>query len=40
MLAAEEASFSVEQINALLGGIMKALKNYDKAEAENKFLSR
>ena len=40
MLAAEEASFSVEQINALLGGIMKVLKNYDKAEAENKFLSR
>ncbi len=40
MLAAEEASFSKEQINALLGGIMKALKNYDKAEAENKFLSR
>ncbi|WP_295068632.1 ParB/RepB/Spo0J family partition protein [Ruminococcus sp.] len=40
LLAAEEASFSVEQINALLGGIMKALKNYDKAEAENKFLSR
>ncbi|HOA00025.1 ParB/RepB/Spo0J family partition protein [Ruminococcus sp.] len=40
MLAAEEASFSKEQINALLGGIMKALKNYDKAAAENKFLLR
>lgn len=40
MLAAEEASFSKEQINALLGGIMKALKNYDKAAAENKFLTR
>ena len=40
MLAAEEAAFSKEQINALLGGIMKALKNYDKVEAENKFLSR
>lgn len=40
MLAAEEASFSKEQINALLGGMMKALSNYDKAAAENKFLSR
>lgn len=40
MLAAEEASFSKEQINALLGGMMKALSNYDKATAENKFLSR
>lgn len=40
MLAAEEASFSKEQINALLGGIMKALKNYDKVAAENKFLLR
>ena len=40
MLAAEEASFSKEQINALLGGMMKALKNYSNAEAENKFLSR
>ena len=40
MLAAEEASFSKEQINALLGGIMKALNNYDKAAAENKYLSR
>lgn len=40
MLAAEEASFSKEQINALLGGIIKALKNYDKAAAENKFLLR
>ncbi|WP_295084694.1 ParB/RepB/Spo0J family partition protein [Ruminococcus sp.] len=40
MLAAEEASFSKEQINALLGGMMKALSNYDKAEAENKYLSR
>ena len=40
MLAAEEASFSVEQINALLGGMMKALSNYNKSEAENKFLSR
>ena len=40
MLAAEEASFSKEQINALLGGIMKALKNYDKAAAEKKFLLR
>lgn len=40
MLAAEEASFSVEQINALLGGVMKALKNYSNAEAENKYLSR
>ncbi len=40
MLAAEEASFSVEQINALMGGMMKALSNYGKTEAENKFLSR
>ena len=40
MLAAEEASFSKEQINALLGGIIKALSNYNKAEAESKFLSR
>ncbi|MBR5180225.1 MAG: ParB N-terminal domain-containing protein [Lachnospiraceae bacterium] len=40
MLAAEEASFSKEQINALLGGMMKALSNYDKAAAENKYLSR
>ena len=40
MLAAEEASFSKEQINALLGGMMKALSNYDKAAAENKFLTR
>ena len=38
MLAADEASLSIEQINALLGGMMKALKNYSKAEAENKFL--
>ena len=40
LLAAEEASFSKEQINALLGGMMKALSNYDKVAAENKFLSR
>ncbi len=40
MLAAEEASFSKEQINALLGGMIKALSNYDKVTAENKFLSR
>lgn len=40
MLAAEEAAFSKEQINALLGGMMKALSNYDKEAAENKFLSR
>ena len=40
MLAAEEASFTQEQINSLLGGMMKALSNYDKATAENKFLSR
>ena len=40
LLAAEEASFSKEQINALLGGMMKALSNYDKAAAENKYLSR
>ena len=40
MLAAEEASFSTEQINALLGGIMKALSNYDKAAAENRYLHR
>jgi len=40
MLAAEEASFSKEQINALLGGMMKALSNYDMAAAENKFFSR
>ena len=40
MLAAEEASFSKEQINALLGGMMKALSNYDKEAAENKFLLR
>jgi ParB family chromosome partitioning protein len=40
MLAAEEASFSKEQINALLGEMMKVLSNYNKAEAENKFLSR
>ena len=40
MLAAEEASFSKEQINALLGGMMKALSNYNKSEAENKYLER
>lgn len=40
MLAAEEASFSKEQINALLGGMIKALSNYDMAAAENKFLLR
>lgn len=40
MLAAEEASFSKEQINALLGGMMKALSNYDKTVAEDKYLSR
>ena len=40
MLAAEEASFSTEQINALLGGIMKALSNYDQAAAENRYLHR
>lgn len=39
MLAAEEAAFTKEQINVLLGGMMKALSNYDKAEVENKFLS-
>lgn len=40
MLAAEEASFSKEQINALLGGMMKALSSYDKTAAEDKYLSR
>ena len=40
MLAAEEASFTQEQINSLLGGMMKALSNYDKAAAENKYLSK
>lgn len=40
MFAAEEAAFSVEQINALMGGMIKALSNHDKAEAENKFLSK
>lgn len=39
MLAAEEASFSKEQINSLLGGMMKVLSNYNKTEAENKFVS-
>lgn len=40
MLAAEEASFTNEQINALLGGMMKALSNYNKSEAENKYLTK
>lgn len=39
LLAAEEASFTNEQKNALLGGIMKALSNYNKAEAENEYLT-
>lgn len=40
ILAAEEASFTKEQINALLGGMMKVLSNYSLAEAESFFLSR
>lgn len=39
LLAAEEASFTNEQKNALLGGIMKALSNYNKADAENEYLT-
>lgn len=39
LLAAEEASFTNDQKNALLGGIMKALSNYNKAEAENEYLT-
>ena len=38
LFAAEAAAFSEEQINSLLGGMMKALKNYSKEEAESKFL--
>lgn len=38
LLAAEEADFTTEQKNMLLGGIMKALSNYNKAAAEEKYL--
>lgn len=39
LLAAEEASLTDEQKNMLLGGIMKALSNYNKDAAENKYLN-
>ena len=38
LLAAEEVGFTDEQKNMLLGGIMKALSNYNKAAAEEKYL--
>ncbi len=38
LLAAEEASFTTEQKNMLLGGIRMALSKHDKQEAENKYL--
>lgn len=38
LLAAEEASFTNEQKNALLGGMMKALSNYNKVQAEKEYL--
>lgn len=39
ILAAEEADFSKEQMNMLLGGIRKALSNYNKIDAEKKYLN-
>lgn len=39
LLAAEEALFTNEQKNALLDGMIKALSNYNKSEAENKYLT-
>ena len=38
LFAAEEANFTQEQKNMLLGGIKKAMSNYDKATAEKKYL--
>ena len=40
LLAAEEANFTVEQKNMLLGGIRMALSRHDKEEAENKYLNQ
>ena len=40
LFAAEAAAFSEEQINSLLGGMMKALSNFSKDEAENKYNNR
>lgn len=39
LLAAKEVSFTDEQKNILLGGMIKALSNYNKAEAENEYLT-
>ena len=40
LLGAEQADFSAEQKNALLGGIIKALTIFDKADAEEKYNNR
>lgn len=39
LIAAEEANFTEEQTNMLLGGIMKALSNFNKVAAEKKYLN-
>lgn len=40
LFAAEEASLSQEQTNALIGALTKALKKHDKAAAEKKYKGR
>lgn len=40
LLGAEQADFSEEQKNALLGGIIKALSIFGKADAEKKYNNR
>lgn len=40
LLGAEQANFSEEQKNALLGGIIKALSIFGKADAEKKYNNR
>ena len=40
LLAAEEADFTTEQKNMLLGGIRMALSKHNKKDAENKYLGK